>query len=425
MPCGLPPCGFPPVGSPSAGSPPAGSRLVVLDLRGASAVTDAALRHWLATGLQPAQLRRLCVADCRRLTDDTLVALRAQAAGLENLDVSGCLHFSARELGSVLGSMPRLKDATVADTDVDVAGVGKLLACARGLRRLDASDCPNVGDEVVSLATSPDGFAGLRPGLRALVLDHCPLLTDRGARAVIASNRHLRYLSLRNRRLTDLTLDALSSSWSLARPDALDAPAPAPDVPALDAPAPLAMPAPGAPAPLAVLDLSTAAVTDAGVAACCARLPGLQALVLGGCTAVGDGALLAVAASCGGLRQLELVDCAVTGVGLAAVAAACPDLRRVNLGKCQLLSDADVLALTVASARLELLSVSGCRGVTSAGLEEVAGARPGLALFYDYDRFAPKGDGAKNLLRFRALLVRLLLGQTLGAAVVLHQATHA
>ena len=107
-------------------------------------------------------------------------------------------------------------------------------------------------------------------------------------------------------------------------------------------------------------------VSDAGIhAVAVGAAAALRMLDLGACAAIGDGAVLALALHCPGLRSLDLSALSddprryLTDRGVRALSRGCRGLGRLRLGGCIGVTDSGLRAALRLLPTLELLSVDG------------------------------------------------------------------
>eukprot|EP00899_Mesostigma_viride_P000706 jgi/Mesvir1/10636/Mv09274-RA.1 len=168
-------------------------------------------------------LRRLAVACCKGVTNNTLVVLSQHCPQLEELDVEET-RVTGRGIATLARACPRLQRLRVpacATDDIIVqvadhcreleqlsvrhcgrvtdASIVSIAACCPRLQRLDASGCSRITDAgVTSLARGC-------PGLGHLDIPSAEV-SDEGMRAVAEHCRQLEYLGVSYQRITDAAL---------------------------------------------------------------------------------------------------------------------------------------------------------------------------------------------------------------------------
>ncbi|PRQ27769.1 putative F-box domain, leucine-rich repeat domain, L domain-containing protein [Rosa chinensis] len=78
--------------------------------------------------------------------------------------------------------------------------------------------------------------------------------------------------------------------------------------------------------------------TKASLETLAANCPNLERLALCGSDTVGDPELLCIAAKCGALKKLCIKSCPVSDVGLEGLASGCPNMVKVKVKKCRLVT---------------------------------------------------------------------------------------
>lgn len=78
--------------------------------------------------------------------------------------------------------------------------------------------------------------------------------------------------------------------------------------------------------------------TKASLETLATNCPNLERLALCGSDTVGDPELLCIAAKCGALKKLCIKSCPVSDVGLEALASGCPNMVKVKVKKCRLVT---------------------------------------------------------------------------------------
>jgi hypothetical protein len=177
-----------------------------LNLAGCEEVTDAGL--W-AVGRDALSLRRLGLAKLPHITHVGLRSISLRCRQIEWLDLSGCVGVDDLGLRVIASGLWGLSTFHVRDcagfTDAGLCDVAK---CCRKLKDVDVSRCPRITDKslrflatycgengglvrfaaVASRQCGDDGFraiAAASPGLTALNLSRCDLLTGSTVAAVV------------------------------------------------------------------------------------------------------------------------------------------------------------------------------------------------------------------------------------------------
>ncbi len=191
-------------------------RLKELDIRSCRLVTDDGFRMAALTG-RFARLESLGVQDCQRITDEGVARICMAMRSLVRVNISFCISVTDTGLKSV-ATLPRLEELNMRSCDnVSDIGVGFLASdCGgHGLKRLDASFCPNVTN------TSALHMAAGMPKLKTLSLAGCSL-DDDGLTRIAKELKCLEMLNIGQcRKLTDAGLKVVANelSGSLQRID--------------------------------------------------------------------------------------------------------------------------------------------------------------------------------------------------------------
>ena len=120
-------------------------------------------------------------------------------------------------------------------------------------------------------------------------------------------------------------------------------------------------------------------LTAASVVALARGSPGLTSVNFGGCHLLTDEAVAALAPGCPGLTSVNFEVCGqLTDAAVAALAAGCPGLTKVHLLGCLQLTDAAVVALVEGCPGLTKVNFRGCELLTAASVVTLAEVCPGL-----------------------------------------------
>ena len=122
-------------------------------------------------------------------------------------------------------------------------------------------------------------------------------------------------------------------------------------------------------------------VGDASVIAAGECCRSLQVLLLGGCRNLSDLAVDAYFRKHTNLRTSPVEYCLkLTDNGIKSVFANCPSLECLDIRCYSLLTDRCFETLRLGANCLKELKISGCSGVTGAGIQKVAASCPHLSL---------------------------------------------
>eukprot|EP01047_Picozoa_sp_COSAG01_P056790 COSAG01_NODE_6483_length_3639_cov_27.490113_1_plen_239_part_10 len=103
------------------------------------------------------------------------------------------------------------------------------------------------------------------------------------------------------------------------------------------------------------------------------QYPNLRNLNLSRCNQITDKELQAIAANCTQLSSLDLSWCQqITNEGLQAIAAKFTQLSSLDLNNCYKITDAGLQALAANCTQLSSLNLTGCSQITNEGLQAIA-----------------------------------------------------
>jgi hypothetical protein len=120
------------------------------------------------------------------------------------------------------------------------------------------------------------------------------------------------------------------------------------------------------------------ATTDGAIEALAKHYTGLQMISLGGCSAITDGAIGALAKHCTGLQSIRLDDCsAITDGAIEALAKHCTGLQSIYLVGCSAITDGAITdgaieALAKHCTGLQEIRLAGCSAITDGAIEALA-----------------------------------------------------
>ncbi|KAJ4965181.1 hypothetical protein NE237_017030 [Protea cynaroides] len=128
---------------------------------------------------------------------------------------------------------------------------------------------------------------------------------------------------------------------------------------------------------LTKLNISGLAFSDTALAYLTGFCRNLKSLNLCGCLRTAtDTALQAIAYNCKQLRYLNLGWCdGVTDVGVICLALGCPDLRSLDLCGCVLITDESVIALADRCLHLRSLGLYYCQNITDRAMYSLANSK--------------------------------------------------
>ena len=282
-----------------------------------------------------------------RLTDTGLAALVSRFPYTTTVALERCERVTETGLEQALSAWPNLTRLELLDDRNLSDRFPLVLAGCPNLVHLNLCSC---GTELGHSNLTDAGFAAVGaacPNLRYLSLD-CTPLTDAGLVAITTACPHLVHFSIEHCDVTEAGLANLAARCPnlehlnlrmccMVAGAGLNAVAKCMQIRHLDLSGDHDRPGP--------------CVTEGGLEAVAARCPKLEHLNLSFCdrrysddnpTDPVDFAVLArIAANCPGLAHLNVYGCSEAGAGLAEVATECHNLKRLDLGCCDV-TDADL-----------------------------------------------------------------------------------
>lgn len=290
----------------------------------------------------------------RFLGYETGAVISVLCPNLEHLDISGVtLNNTAVQ---VLGEgCPKLKAAILGKcTEVDDAGIGKLLGLCKNLELLNLVAMHRLTGECFSEAGA---------GLRRLLLDGCWGITMGGLTTIASKCTSLVELSLsRCIQATDREVELICKNLTQLKTFKLSGSYPGCTSASIDAIAKLSL--------LEDLDLShNRHVTDLAMATICKSCRKLSTLDLTGCPSRTTNAILVHLAACSSLRTLRINHSWVTDVGLINLAPQ-GQLRIMEVRDCPTVTNEGVQALVKQCPHLHLFDLSGCSLVDNKAIVE-------------------------------------------------------
>ena len=326
-------------------------RLATLNLSSCRSANDAAVRHVCQS--LPA-LQTLLLSSCWSLTAQSLLHL---PASLTQLDVSGCYSaVSDRSVRSIALTCHGLTALSVRGCAVTDAGMDIVM---RGCRRLQSFDA-GIGREGEGGGGASSGshytdmvlvsLSKFTRSLRSIVLTHCTAITDRGVLTLAQSCPQLSEVDFSHcPLLTNLSLLHIADSPVAANLNA-------------------------------ATFSHCHRIDDHGTAYLLNKATALSTLRVAQCIAVTDRTLHFLArrlsaptAAARTVRHVDLYRCPVSDRGLLALGAVkAPGwggLDGLLLGNCGLVSDDGVRAMAAVCGGLKELSLYGCTNITDVSLQ--------------------------------------------------------
>jgi len=323
-------------------------------------------------GMCCTQLRSLCLARCRRVSEGCVAQLCMSLPRLQSLDLSHCRQLGDVAAAAALRHCAELHTLWVDGTRVrgerpdpddpgrGVPGAGPTESLGTGAgmpRPTTASSRPSTAARQPAYEPQGGGWAGL-PGLRSMTslsLQGCRLVSEGSLCALCADAPHLEHLWLGGTPAAERTLEAVAESLPGLRCLSLRG-----CTEMGDGALPLLLL--GCPA-LQALDLSR-----------CVRVEhltfhhsshSLLELQLGHCAQLSRDAISAIAESCEALLALALLACAqLDDALLLELGTGCTRLQRLHLQQCELISERGAFYAATSCRELRELRLCGCVQLT-------------------------------------------------------------
>jgi len=280
-------------------------------------------------------VKAISLSGCSRLTDRGLALVARRCHLLQELEIQACPLVTNGGLLDLTSRCHHLNHLDVQACPM-VSAVG--LAAGESTRHLtiqylDLSDCPHVDDTSLRLVVESC------PQLQFLYLRRCASLSDAGLRAIASYCLLLRELSVSD--CPNITDNGLAELGRLG-----------PSLRYLS---------------VAKCDL----LTDSGVRTLARHCYRLRYLNLRGCEQVSDSAVDWLSKSCSRLRSLDLGKCDVSDLGLKLLSENCPNLKKLSVKSCALVTDTGVEAVSRYCRGLQHLNIQDVAGVSLQGYRAV------------------------------------------------------
>jgi len=290
----------------------------------------------------PSTVRAIHLSGCSRLTDRGLALIARRCSLLLELELQNCLNITN-------------------------GGLLDLTTRCQQLHHLDISGCPMVS--AVNIPVHPPGskpdIVKQHLNIQYLDLSDCPHVDDTSLRLVVESCPQLQFLYLRRcHQVTDASLRSIASYCLLLRELSVS------DCPLLSDQGLTEL---GRLGP-SLRYLSVAKcnlLTDAGVRTLARHCYRLRYLNLRGCEQVSDSAVDWLSKSCTRLRSLDIGKCDVSDLGLKLLSENCPNLKKLSVKSCALVTDRGVECVSYYCRGLQHLNIQDVAGVTSQGYRAV------------------------------------------------------
>ncbi|KAK3043725.1 hypothetical protein RJ639_001921 [Escallonia herrerae] len=267
-------------------------------------VTDVGLE---AVGKGCPNLKQFCLRKCSFLSDNGLVSFVKSAGSLESLQLEECHRITQSGF------------------------FGVLVSCVGNLKALSFTNCLGIKDSTLRFS-----MMSLCKSLVSLSIQNCPGFGNASLAMVGRLCPQLQHVDLTG-------LHGLTDEGLLSFIESCDA-------------------------GLAKVKLSSCLnLTDTVISALAKQHGGtLELLNLDGCRCITDASLVAIAADCFLLSELDVSKCAITDSGIAALACAVQlDVQILSISGCSLVSDKSLPFLAELGETLLGLNVQYCHGIST------------------------------------------------------------
>ena len=286
-----------------------------------------------------ATVKKISLSGCSRLTDRGLALIARRCQLLEELEIQYCIN-------------------------VTNGGLLDLTSRCQHLHHLDVTGCPMVSAVNVTNGSN-SGPQNKHLNIQYLDLSDCPHVDDTSLRLVVESCPQLQYLYLRRcSQITDTSLRSISSYCLMLRELSVS------DCPHVSD---VGLSELGRLGP-SLRYLSVAKcdkLTDSGVRTLARHCYRLRYLNMRGCEQVSDSAVEWLSRSCSRLRSLDIGKCDVSDLGLKLLSENCPNLKKLSVKSCALVSDRGVESVSKYCRGLQHLNIQDVAGVTIHGYRAV------------------------------------------------------
>ncbi|KAL4787664.1 hypothetical protein BJX76DRAFT_345355 [Aspergillus varians] len=299
-----------------------GSRhLQALDVSDLRALTDHTL---FKVSENCHRLQGLNVTGCTKVTDDSLIAVSQRCRLLKRLKLNGVLQVTDRAIMSFAQNCPSILEIDLQDCKlINNKSVTTLMTTLQNLRELRLAHCTEIDDS--AFLDLPRNIS--MGSLRILDLTECESIRDDAVERIVNAAPRLRNLVLAKCRF----------------------------------------------------------ITDRAVWAICKLGKNLHYVHLGHCSNITDTAVMQLIKSCNRIRYIDLACCSRLTDRSVQQLATLPKLRRIGLVKCQLITDASILALarpapdhSVSFSSLERVHLSYCVNLSMIGIHALLNSCPRL-----------------------------------------------
>ncbi|KAL2826066.1 hypothetical protein BDW59DRAFT_171965 [Aspergillus cavernicola] len=342
-----------------------------------SALTEEVSDGTVVPFSQCNRIERLTLTNCRKLTDNGVSDLVEGSRHLQALDVSDLRSLTDHTLLKVAENCPRLQGLNITGcTKVTDDSLIVVSEKCRLLKRLKLNGVLQVTDKAIM------SFAQNCPSILEIDLQECKQVTNLSVTTLVATLQNLRELRLAHcTEIDDSAFLELPKHISLGSLRILDLTA-CENI-RDDSVERIVNSAPR----LRNLVLAKCRfITDRAVWAICKLGKNLHYVHLGHCSNITDSAVVQLVKSCNRIRYIDLACCYRLTDRSVQQLATLPKLRRIGLVKCQLITDASILALarhassdhSVSFSSLERVHLSYCLNLTMLGIHALLNSCPRL-----------------------------------------------
>ncbi|KOS22443.1 SCF E3 ubiquitin ligase complex F-box protein grrA [Escovopsis weberi] len=307
------------------------------------------------------RVERLTLTNCRKLTDNGLIALVENNASLLALDISNDKHITEQSIYAIAANCKRLQGLNISGCEnISNESMINLAQNCRFIKRLKLNECSQLRDDAVL------AFAEHCQNILEIDLHQCTQIGNAPITSLLAKGNCLRELRLAN---CDL----------------------------IDDHAFLALPPQQVYEHLRILDLTSCSrLTDAAVSKIIDAAPRLRNLLLSKCRNITDVAIQSIAKLGKNLHYVHLGHCGqITDEGVKKLVQSCNRIRYIDLGCCTNLTDESVKRLAHLP-KLKRIGLVKCSNITDESVFALAEAayrprvrRDASGLFIGGEYYAP------------------------------------
>jgi len=315
-------------------------------------------------------LQKLNLADCKNVTDVSVIAIARNCKKLNSLNLNRCAKVTSGAIEELANAALPLQSLHLCRPLVDAQellsdrSIARLISVSPELRVLRLRSCNRITDLTVAQ------IAKTCPELMALDLSWCGRITDQSM-AVLGQNcKKIRSIALNGcRLLSDRSIRSLLSNSKEMQS-------------------------------LSLAHLPFA--TDAVLTEMAPALRNLNILSLNGCAEVSDNSIVAIVNACTRLESLSLFSINISDLSMTAITSRCTALQSFSISGCERvtdagasliqnlrsltslylntrsISDASIVAISQGCRSIRALSLNDCVHVTTEGILAIAEANEDL-----------------------------------------------